>query len=139
MGLIIPKEYLDRELPTDANDEDSAIENAITEASVFCNTWAERYLEWTAYTDDGDDEYTINAPYEIKRICTQVAKILYWQSQSAKHRDGLEEADYEQRLEYYRQLLKQIEYQEGLLVYQMLKFQYLKWLLLLLWIMKKKK
>lgn len=133
MGLIIPIEYLDRELPEDATDVDGALTNAVTEATAFVNTWTSRnYLEWEEYSTEeeegagasssssssssstdasiaGPETYIINAPREIARICLQVAKIMYWQGQGQISRDGEEDEKLEARLEYYRQLLEKIE------------------------------
>ncbi|MBU2177661.1 MAG: hypothetical protein KJ556_21425, partial [Gammaproteobacteria bacterium] len=116
-----------------ATDVDSALTNAVTEATAFVNTWTSRnYLEWEAYSTqaeegagasssssssstsgDGsradDTTYTINAPNEIARICLQVSKIMYWQGQGHISRDGEEDEKLEGRLEYYRQLLEKIE------------------------------
>lgn len=110
MGLIIPVSYLAKVLPSDALDSNSEQTNAITEASAFVNTWTSKHYEsWEAYTDNGDDTYTINAPSEIVYVARQVAKHMYFMNIGSVQRDGAEEVDHEQRIEYYRNLLEKIQ------------------------------
>jgi hypothetical protein len=108
MGLIISTAHLQKVLPSDASDDNNEITNAVTEATALVNTWTSRHYEtWDGYT--GTD--TSNAPREIVYICTQIAKHLYYQNIGSVTRDGAEEIDHEQRIEYYRQLLEKIDVQ----------------------------
>lgn len=107
--MIVPVSYLTRELPSDASDSDGLITGAIIEAGQFVNTWAKQYEQWPDYTDNGGGSYTINAPREISRICTQIAKLLYYQAIGRVDRDGLEDERNDKRMEGYKVLLGEIE------------------------------
>lgn len=110
MGLIIPTDHLEKVLPSDANDTLSAITNAVTEASAFVNTWTSKHYEtWDDYTAGSNDTYTFGAPREIVRICTQVSKHMYYLNVGSITRDGAEDVDHENRLEYYRDILEKID------------------------------
>ena len=110
MSLIIPDLHLERVLPSDANNRQNAISNAVTEASAFVNTWTSKHYEtWDAYIEGDNDSYTFGAPREIVRICTQVAKHMYYLNVGSVVRDGAEEVDHEERLEYYRNVLEKID------------------------------
>lgn len=106
MGLIIPVAHLTKVLPSDAADTNSEKTNAVTEASAFVNTWTSKHYEtWDEYTAGSDDAYTLEAPREITHICTQIAKHMYYQNIGSVMRDGAEEIDHEERIEYYRKML----------------------------------
>ena len=106
MGLIIPVSYLAKVLPSDATDTNSEQTNAVTEASAFVDTWTSKHYEpWDDYTGTS----TLNAPREICYITTQLAKHMYYMNIGSTQRDGAEDVDHEARIEYYRNLLTNID------------------------------
>lgn len=112
-NTIIPARYLDEMLDDDATNQYSRIDNAVIRATVFVNTYAVNYLEFDAYTvdegsGDNDDTYTINAPHEIEFICLDVAKTMYYMSIDHVNRDGTEWQRYKDELDYYKDMLKNI-------------------------------
>jgi len=105
---IIPVAYLDRELPSDSDDTNSAETNAILEATDFCNTHADKYDRWPAHTDNGDGTYVINAPRQVQRICTEVSKAMFWMGQGQINRDGTEDTTWEEVLNFYEDKLNKL-------------------------------
>ena len=109
MPDIIPVEYLNRELPEDATNENNALANAVTRASNLVNTWMPNYLPWDEYDEDSDDEFTLNVPDEIAHYTTEIAKTLYWMGVSQISRDGEEREKHQSWLNFYKAELATLE------------------------------
>lgn len=105
---IIPEEYLVRELSDDVEEGDLQFTAAVDNASIFCNTHATHYEAWPDYTGSAG-AYTIVAPSEIQRVCTEIAKIYYQQIQGRVSRDGKESESLMDQLKSYKDMLMKID------------------------------
>lgn len=102
---IISTAMLQKILPSDATDTNSEITNAVTMSNAIVNTeTSDRYESWEDYSDT-----SIVAPADIGFYCLQIAKHIYYQNIGSVVRDGAEEIDHEERIDYYRNLLKKIK------------------------------
>jgi len=104
---IISATTLIAELPTDAPNSNSEIQDAVDRASAFVDTWtSNKYYPWDSFTAS---PLTINAPSEIEHACIQVAVALYKQRIAERSRDGQEIVSNGEMLEYWRQYLQSID------------------------------
>jgi len=104
---IISVSQLDAQLPSDANDDNGDITDAVNRSSGFINTWTSRHYDsWDDYDSTAS---AVRAPEEIVYQCLEVGKAMYFQGIGQNTRNGEEVAFWKDMIESYKAELQIIK------------------------------